>query len=444
MKRKIILIVLAIVLLFLDINTVGVAYVAFVFGYLIYMIRNKNINEIVIAFPLFGYSFCLFVNKLTGIINLGLLLGIVSLLFGYIIISRYSKNGKLKTSVNSLIVTYSVFFLTIVFSIAFMYLEKYQLMKMQLLILWSSVFFISINSFDGSIDKFNFEEFLILSFFLFIPHFSIALDEGKTLSPFQTWTVYSILDDGIRGHEFDIITATRIAGIGLLAYFIYLLDFNAKKAYLILFFIAFAIMLVICQTRQSIVALFFPSFLFLMYVVKKDKQNYFGIIAGIMFLAFSVYNYTQYLDDNGVQSRIVSTVEGSSEEGSGREKIWETAIQFISEDRPSTGFGNFKFFTNGATYPHNIFLEIYIENGILALLSLIMIMLYIIFEIYSVFFIYKENSKLELFLIFSTVYYLGLAQFSVDLPGNLMFLYTFALFVVVKNNRKKTSTWITV
>lgn len=437
MKKKIILIVvLAVALLFIDINKIGMGYVAIIFCYIVYMIKNKNSNEIVLAFSLFGYSFGLFLNKLTGIINLGALLGIICLLFGYIVINQYNKRGKLNTSVSSIVVTYSLFFFTVIFSIAFVYLESYQLSKIQLLLLWFLVFFVSINSFDNSINEFNFDKFLILSFFLFMPHFSVAMDKGLTLSPIETWNVYSVLDDGIRGYDFDIISATRIAGIGILAYFIYMLDFNYTKTYLIALIVPFVIMIIICQTRQSIAALFLPMFLFLLYSFMKEKKSYFVKVAVIIFIVFSAYNYLNYLDDNGVKSRVVTAVEGTSEEGTGREGIWDAAIQYINQDKASTGFGNFSFFTNSATYPHNIFLETYIENGSLSLIALILIIAYVIFEMYKIFFVYEENSKLELFLIFATVYYIALAQFSADLSRNLMFFYTFSLFVCTKNNNK--------
>jgi O-antigen ligase len=173
--------------------------------------------------------------------------------------------------------------------------------------------------------------------------------------------------------------------------------------------------------------------LLFIYNYLKNSRNYFGVIVGTLFVVFFINSYMNYTESEGVESRIVTSSDGSSEEGTGREAIWETAILYIKQGNPTTGFGNYTTFTRDATYPHNIFLEVYIEMGMLSLLLLIGIFILIIYEIFKVFFIYKSNTKLELFLIFATVYYLGLAQFSVDLPRNLTFLYTFILYIYLKH-----------
>jgi len=66
--------------------------------------------------------------------------------------------------------------------------------------------------------------------------------------------------------------------------------------------------------------------------------------------------------------------------------------------------------------------------------------IYILFETNKIFFAKNELSNLELFLILGTIYYLGLAQFSADLPRNMMFMLTFALYIVVKHQNKKSTT----
>ena len=252
------------------------------------------------------------------------------------------------------------------------------------------------------------------------------------MSPLNVWDTFSVLDDGIRGHNFDIITATRIAGIGLLAFLVYILDFSFKKIYLILFVMFFGIMIVICQTRQSIIALFLPILVLVLYNFGKERRNYFGIVIGLLFVAFSINSYLNYSESKGVESRIVSSVEGTSEEGTGREEIWKHALNYIYQDKKTTGFGNFTTFTRSATYPHNIFLEVYIEMGAFSLLILVAIVVLIIVELFKVFFVYENNTKLELFLILATLYYFGLAQFSVDLPRKMSFLITFILFIFIK------------
>ena len=438
MVKSIVIVVLAVVLFFVDCNAIAIPYVLLIAGTLVVMIQQKWYNEIALALPLFGYSFCLFLSKLTGIMNLGILGSIVVLFFFIRLIGGLHFKNRLNVGEISILLPYAFLLVLIVFSFIYSINNGYQNLKIQLFLTWLAIFVFSMHTFDKGIKEFHFEAFLLLSFLLFVPHFSNATDKGISLSPYKVWQVYSVLNDGIRGHDFDIITATRISGIGILAYLIYLLDFEIKKAYLIVPLVFFAVMLIICQTRQSIVALALAIVLFVLYnFIKEGTKNYFGIGIGILFISYSLFNYLHYLEDNGVKSRIVSNVEGTSEEGTGREHIWNSAIEYLNTNGATVGFGNFKNAAHTHDYPHNIFLEILIEIGPLAIVLLFIILIYIFFELYKVFFVYEENTKLELFLIFATIYFLGLAQFSVDLPRNLMFFYTFALFVFTKHNKER-------
>ncbi len=438
MIKSVVIVVLAVVLFFVDCNAIAVPYVLLISGILVGMAQQKLYNEIALALPLFGYSFCLFLSKLTGIINLGILGSIVVLFFIIRLIGGLHFKNRLNAGQIAILLPYAILLVLIVFSFIYSVDNGYQNLKIQLFLTWLAIFVFSIHTFDKGIKEFNFEAFLLLSFFLFVPHFSNATDKGISLSPYKVWQVYSILNDGIRGHDFDIITATRISGIGILAYLIYLLDFELKKTYLLFPLLFFAVMLIICQTRQSIAALALAIVLFVLYnFIKEGTKNYLGIGLGIVFISYSIYNYLHYLEDNGVKSRIVSNVEGTSEEGTGREHIWNSAIEYLNTNGAMVGFGNFKIATHTHDYPHNIFLELLIEIGPLSIVVFLFVLLYIIYELYKVFFVYEENTKLELFLIFATVYFLGLAQFSVDLPRNLMFFYTFALFVFTKYNTER-------
>jgi hypothetical protein len=434
MKIKIFHIIFPLVMLFIDVNQVAIPYMIFVFGYMIYLLKNKQFNEVILGLTIFGFSFGLFLNIYIPIPNLMILLLLMTSVFIYRILTEYYPFKKLQLKGFILNSLYFVFMIMILVSLFDIFSIEYPFFKLQLLVIWSFILLFSINSIDEAIDNFNFETFLIISSLLFIPHFSNIEIDGITSSPKFVWDTYSVLDDGIRG-TYDVISATRIAGIGILAFIIYLLDFSIKKAHLLGYFLFFIIMLVICQTRQSIAALFLPAFLFFVYSFMRNKKNYLGLFSGLVFLFYSVISYLQYTESKGVESRLVTTVEGSGDEGTGRENIWNSAFEYINKNEGTTGFGNFKHFAHKHNYPHNIFLEVYIEIGALATFILIFILIYILIELYKVFFEYKNNTKIELFLIFSTLYYIGLAQFSVDLPRNLYFLYTFALFVFIKYNK---------
>jgi len=158
----------------------------------------------------------------------------------------------------------------------------------------------------------------------------------------------------------------------------------------------------------------------------------------VFFVGF--ISYTNYLTKNEVNSRIIKSAGGTAAEGTGRESIWATAISFINSGKSSVGFGNYQRFTKSTYYPHNIFLEVYVEMGLISFIILCLIVIYILIETTKIFFDKKNLSNLELFLILGTIYYLGLAQFSADLPRNMMFMLTFALYIVIKYQNKKIIT----
>jgi len=441
MYRQIAITLGAIFLFFIDINTINIPFVVLVFGFMIYMISKQQYNEIALAIPLFGYSFGLLLNKITGVPNLFYILLLIALLLGYRLFFFFNGRTKINVNQNVLIVFYAAFLLSILFSLFQFYQESYPILKLQLFGMWLLIYLLSFNTFDKQTADFNYENFLILIFLFFVSHFSNATDDDDvTLSPFRVWTTYSVMDDGIRGHNFDIISATRIAGAGILAFFIYIYDLQKKKLFLFVLLTFFVLMLIICQTRQSVAAIAFPIGIFGLYVLIKAKTSFFKIMLTIVVFLFGFISYTNYLSKNEVNSRIIKSAGGTAAEGTGREGIWATAISFINSDKSSVGFGNYQRFTGSATYPHNIFLEVYVEMGLISFIILCLIVIYILFETNKIFFAKNELSNLELFLILGTIYYLGLAQFSADLPRNMMFMLTFALYIVIKHQNKKSTT----
>lgn len=437
MYKQLIILILAIALFFLDINVIGMPYIAFVACYIIYMIYNKNHNEIALAIPLFGYSFGLLVNKLVGLPNLFVIVLLSAIIFAYRMFFFF--NGKTKINANHriLIFLYGIFLVSILFSIFQFYQDSYTTLKLQLFGMWFLIYMLSFNSFDDDLKSFNYERFLILIFLFFVCHFSNATDAGLTLSPYKVWTTYSVLDDGIRGHDFDIISATRIAGAGILAYLIYIYDLKKEKIYLYVLGAFFVMMVIICQTRQSVASIGLPLMLFILYVLMKSKTSLFKTISAILGFVALFFVYMNYLESNNVESRIVTSTGGNSEEGTGREGVWEDAVKYINSDQSSVGFGNYGRFTNSYSYPHNIFLEIYVELGFISFLFFCLIVLYVMYESMKLFFDKREATNLELFLILASIYYIGLAQFSADFSRNLMFFHTFSLYIAIRYNKNE-------
>ncbi|CAM3787165.1 O-antigen ligase family protein [Flavobacterium branchiophilum] len=438
MKKKIFLILLSIVLLFTDINKIAIPYLGLVMVYMYYKFYNKQYNEIVLALTFFGYSFFILLNKVTGLPNIGLIFAMLLAVFLIRLMTGWEPAKKLKLAIFPYNLMLYAFFGLILFAMTKTELGDYQVFKIQLWITWAAILFASLHCYDDHINHFNFEEFLIISFYLFVPQFTLAADDGGvSLSPIQTWRTYSVLDDGIRGHEYDIITATRIAGIGMLAFLCHLLDFSVKKIYLFFLMSFFVIVMIICQTRQSLAAIIIPILILLYFNFFKQQKSNFNTFIGIVLVLASVTYYLNYLNANNVESRLVENADGDSEEGTGREEIYAAAKAYIAENPTNIGFGNYVSVVGGADYPHNIFLEIMLEEGYVAVLVLICIVGFIFIEVFKLIISPQSPGKLELFAILATLYFLGLAQFSVDIARNQTFFYTFALFLSLKNKRLK-------
>ena len=62
----------------------------------------------------------------------------------------------------------------------------------------------------------------------------------------------------------------------------------------------------------------------------------------VSFLFYSVISYLQYTESKGVESRLVTTVEGSGDEGTGRENIWNSAFEYINKNDTITDYNNGK------------------------------------------------------------------------------------------------------
>ena len=105
-------------------------------------------------------------------------------------------------------------------------------------------------------------------------------------------------------------------------------------------------------------------------------------------------------------------------------------------DEPIIGYGtgNYGFFYTGVdakVYPHNLFVEILYENGILGLLILFLILFKGLINYKMIF---KNEYSDVLFCSF--VYFLVNAQFSSDIEGNIL-IFTFLIAFLYKKKFDK-------
>jgi len=440
MLKQILAFLLTIGLFLIDLNTIAIPYIIFVFGLLFYYIKLNKFNEILLAIVFFGFSFFSLVSITFNVPNIGLIIASIFLIFLYRFYVNWRPFEKLPLTNNKFILlTYSILFILIVYSISNSFILKYQLFKIELLYTWFLIFIFAINSFDKNIVNFDYDSFLTLSFFLFVPHFALPTEDGLTQSPQEMWEIFSIKSSGLRGTGFDIITASRYAGLGLLTFMVYIFDVKIEKLYLYPMVGFFVIMLIICQTRQALAAAILPILIYLSFNIIHNKKNYLGLVLSIILSGYLLFNYINYLDENNVETRLVENVEGNADEGTGREFIWDSAWLLITKNQTNLGFGNFKFYALTHDYAHNIFLELWIEAGGLSALILLIISLYMFIEVIKVLFIYKKTNNFSLLLLLASVYYFTVSQFSVDISRNLNFFFTFALYLTSIKSTKKVS-----
>ena len=80
---------------------------------------------------------------------------------------------------------------------------------------------------------------------------------------------------------------------------------------------------------------------------------------------------------------------------SGRDHVYRDAIELIKQS-PIIGYGIFGFFKVYGSYPHNFFLEILLQGGILLLFAILII---IISLIKKIIYMIKYNEELRIILI---------------------------------------------
>jgi O-antigen ligase len=225
-----------------------------------------------------------------------------------------------------------------------------------------------------------------------------------------------------------------------------LLLISGKKAYnwkvkillIILIFLLLAC-LALTYTRSAWIGILTSFSLGVCYLFRKlfpgEKKILLLIFAGL-FLMFLFLPRTMkvgsalsenlnFPPDQPIQERVIST-----ESVLIRGKLWEEALSII-EDFPLLGAGlntysrvavNYKMSQYGGTYPHNSFLQMAAETGILGLLSF----LWILFEFFKggFFYLHKINNPLVLGLL------CGIAAFLVQsfADTNLYALQSVVLF----------------
>ncbi len=205
-------------------------------------------------------------------------------------------------------------------------------------------------------------------------------------------------------------------------YIRYSLKITISIALLISFF------LTISKSAIAILVVLLPFFIFLFLIlfgsktIQTIKQLGYVIITIIMVsISFLVYNPTVQTIVTGIASNIVSTIVGESSSSDERE-YFLYAAQEILERIPITGIGSGQYGVEARYYlpflgdeesfliVNNVYLEIWVEHGILALFTFLTFLLSILYP--AIISLIKNRKNLNthheyvLILLFTTISYL--------------------------------------
>lgn len=214
----------------------------------------------------------------------------------------------------------------------------------------------------------------------------------------------------------------RFLGLAFLASMIFTINQTTSRGKILLIiitlFIGFG--LIVTGLRSAITGVLISSLLLLISGMIKKQMNYSAILSVISILIFGVILFfIAGAIQGNIKTRVDKLVETFQLKDSGDEAIetriegYKVSLKRIS-DSPliGSGFGGYKSDYKGnkigeiISYPHNIFLEAFVEMGAAGLLLIIFIIIVILKKSFDI------SYQLFAIIIFSV----WLAQFSKDIP----------------------------
>ena len=207
-----------------------------------------------------------------------------------------------------------------------------------------------------------------------------------------------------------------LQGIG-----IYLMRYRRDHKIAFLLFAAGLIIILYAGARQMIISVFL---VLVLWVVITYKQKSLFIVAAMVLLVPVVY-----LASTSLSTLFESTVEEGYVEGGGR-GLWLMAgvQQFLDNPVLGVGFGRYNLLGNYDTYPHNLFIEILCELGLVGFVVLLAVFLVMLF-------LGRQNIKRYIF------YFAGLFFMSMASGGMFDNIILFSLvFASISFGRQRSLT----
>ncbi len=351
-------------------------------------------------FSFFGYLF----NNYIDFFILTLI--IFSLFFYYMII-----NKSIIINESKLIIIVA-FFLLIILFISNIYYTEYKITEIKSLVFRLLVIIIGLLMFFennwqnilikifyfGSLVHVLFTVFSFLFTDIFINYILILFPKEimNTFNMFSHLGAYSGITNQTGTNGYLISVAIMIS-------FIYYITNNKKKLNLILFFLSF-FALFLTSKRGHIFASFISIvFITIVYFRIKQKKVIFKLI--ILLIVFMLFVTLLCFLIPDVYNILLRFIPGKGSYTSGRLYLYNNAIKMILE-KPIFGWGGNTFGNLYDMSVHNSYLQIFVENGIFAVLLLILILLInLIYTINFLFIKTKKNiHKNDVMLLFSLYY----------------------------------------
>lgn len=385
--------------------------------------------------------------------------------FSVLIYACFLSSGVIATLAPNSPVNLTLLFWLLTILIIFMNLNKFKLdrFKIYILFLYLMLFIIILSSYFYSPSKiYGLSKIIdyILTITSVIGVIVIIKDKVKLEILFKSLIFISLFVSTISIPNFisdassDFIRLGEINSIGMARFFgmiciiliiNYLLDNTKKKILVVIWFFFSAFLLLLTSSKMpiigTVISVFSGILLYLIYFKNiKLKVRALGmmitfLIAGLLLLV------------NFWESRVFNTLRIRFENFEGvdyaRMIRYDTALDmFYSSPLIGNGVGSFSIYFEGVdlrSYPHNLFLEVLSELGLVGLLN---ILLLISLSVFSVYFSKKKSWNVANITVISlTIFFLLNAMVSGDINDNRLFFVFLTLsalnykYVDMKNEK---------
>jgi O-antigen ligase len=224
--------------------------------------------------------------------------------------------------------------------------------------------------------------------------------------------------------------------------YIYYIIFKKKDYKYILLLLILFFSLLFSQTRSAWTAFILISLFFI--------AKYMNIKKGLIVITVSliaILILEKYVDISIIQNIINNRIQnGIDTGGSGRKEIWIDGIKLFKE-KPILGYGigtfpyvfqrkyipDGNFLRGEFRAPHNIYLSILVEFGLIGLIVIVLIFIYYLLKIKN---IYMKNSfDLKEFFYLNLMSYSAIGFF-LDILYRKYFWYIFIILIYIKKRNK--------